>query len=78
MVAVFVVEAGPPTPFTLRPRLRFGVPLDVAMVMPVVAGCFDNRKSNEPNRYASKHAPAVAGLSVFDGSQNYARSQHQS
>ena len=67
-------------PLTLRlwPRLRFSVPLDVAMVVTVVAGCFDNRKSNEPNRYASKHASAVTGFSVFDGSQDDARRENQS
>jgi hypothetical protein len=48
MVTVAVVEAGTPAPLTFR--LSVVVAFDLAMVVPVVAGCFDNRKSNEPKR----------------------------
>ena len=67
MVAVAVVEAHTPAPLTFR--LSVVVTFDLAMVVPMVARCSDNRKSNQPKRDTCKHASAVAGFSVLDGSQ---------
>ena len=48
MVTVAVVEARTPAPLTLW--LSVVAAFDLAMVVPMVAGCLDNRKSNEPKR----------------------------
>ena len=72
-VAVAVVEAGTPAPLTFR--LAVVVAFDLAMVVPVVAGCFDNRKRNEPKCDACKQAATVTGFSMFDGSCNKTRCQ---
>jgi hypothetical protein len=58
-------------------RLALVVAFDLTIVVPVVARRFDDRKSNEPKRYACKDASAVARLGVLDGSQDGAGCQKQ-